>query len=666
MKRLVTAVLAVIISCVFAGGSFILAEDSASTDIQTVSPTGSQPQAQVDSQPTNTAAQSATQVGSQPANAAAQSSAQVGSQPANTTSQSTTPVSTQKEASAGTQPEASTDIQTVSPTGSQPQAQVGLQPANATDQSTSSTDIQPQTPVAVRQAKPIGIQYSRDGVHEVVRINAEGYTDYNSFELKGPLRVVIDMKNTKAPSKQAYVKAGGAFVKLVRYAKYSVNSSRVVLEVKEGYEYSAVSDDNGITVYVTKKQAQATLDKEKAISIGKNYGIKLNTVESKDAITLSLKNHAGYRISRYTGPDRLVLTIPDAGVFGSEKKANVNTRQVGSVSYKKTGKAGAVITINLNGQFQYEASETDDQLVLTFHWPHYSNIYYNNNNDRVYFTLSGTKLTEGAKYLKTLYTEEYDETGNRYIITFPTTQSVIKEGILDINDAYLKSFEVKLNPEDGTTSLIFTGNGKNAYLVFTRESGLTTITVMKPAANGRKLVVIDAGHGGNAVGTVYGAAQEKNLNLDMAKRLDALLAKKGIRTYMVRSEDSNVDNYERVYIANKLNASLYLSIHVNAMDDRSCNGTMTLYCPSGNSGFTGKSFANILQKNLLSALRTRNRGVISRPDLIVLRETEMPSALAEIAFLSNRTDRASLLKSSFRQKAAQALCDSVIQALPKL
>jgi len=439
-----------------------------------------------------------------------------------------------------------------------------------------------------------------------------------------------------------------------------------VLDLNEGYEYSAVPDDKGITVYVAKKQAQGTLDKGKAISIGKNYGIKVDTIESKDAITLSLKNHTGYRISRYTGPDRLVLIIPDAGVFGSEKKANVNTRQVGSVGYKKTGRAGAVITIALNGQFQYEVSETKDQLVLTFHWPNYTNVYYNNNNDRVYFTLSDTKLTEGAKYLKLLYTDEYDEAENRYTITFPTTQSAIRDGILDINDAYLKSFEVKLNPEDGTTSIILTGTGKNAYLAFTRESGLTTITVMKPAANGQKLVVIDAGHGGNASGTTYGATQEKDLNLDMAKRLDALLAKKGIRTYMIRSEDSNVDNYERIYIANKLDASLYLSIHVNAMEDRSYGGTMTLYCPSGNSGFTGKSFADIIQKNLLSALKTKNRDVRSRPDLIVLRETAMPSALAEIAFLSNKTDRTNLLKSSFRQKAAQALCDSVLQALPKL
>lgn len=514
--------------------------------------------------------------------------------------------------------------------------------------------------------KPISVKYSRSDSYEAVQIKAEGYTDYDTLELKNPLRIVVNLKNTRAPASQAYVRTGGAFVRLIRYARYSEDTSRVVLEVNEGYEYSAVAGDNGITVYVSKKQPQAELDKKKSIPLGIDYGISLGSAESGEALSLALKNFKGYQIYRYTGPDRLVLTIPDAGVFGSSKKINVNSRYIGSISYKRTGKAGASITIYLTGQFEYETGESEGRLTLTFHWPYYTNIYYNNSNDRVYLTLSGTRLTEGAKYLKRLYTDAYDQTENSYTITFETTQSAIKDGILHINDAYLKSFEVKLDPDNGTTSITFKGVGKNAYQVFTRESGLTTITVMKPAANGQKLVVIDAGHGGDATGTIYGPTEEKNLNLDMAKRLDSLLAVKGIRTYMIRSEDCNVDNFERVYIANKLNASLYLSIHVNAMDSGSYSGTMTLYCPSDSGGFTGLNFANIIQKNLLSALKTKNRGVISRPDLIVLRETAMPASLAEIAFLSNKTDRANLLKPSFRQKAAQALCDSVVQALPRL
>jgi N-acetylmuramoyl-L-alanine amidase len=176
-------------------------------------------------------------------------------------------------------------------------------------------------------------------------------------------------------------------------------------------------------------------------------------------------------------------------------------------------------------------------------------------------------------------------------------------------------------------------------------------------------VVLDAGHGGTYTGTAYGKLIEKNLNLDIARRTESLLREKGAEVYMLRSDDSNVDNYERVYIANALRASLYLSIHINGAPSKKVDGTMTLYCPTSRAGFTGKDFAGIVQKEMLSVLKTTDRGLRSRPDLIVLRETNMPAALAEVAFLTNAADRNKLSAEAFRQKAAQSLCDSVLKAL---
>ena len=71
----------------------------------------------------------------------------------------------------------------------------------------------------------------------------------------------------------------------------------------------------------------------------------------------------------------------------------------------------------------------------------------------------------------------------------------------------------------------------------------------------------------------------------------------------------------------------------------------------------------IIQKELVSTLKTVDLNVRLRSDLIVLRETTMPAALAEIAFMTNKSDRENLLRETFRQSAAQALCNSVIEAL---
>jgi len=69
---------------------------------------------------------------------------------------------------------------------------------------------------------------------------------------------------------------------------------------------------------------------------------------------------------------------------------------------------------------------------------------------------------------------------------------------------------------------------------------------------------------------------------------------------------------------------------------------------------------------MVAALKTNDLNVRLRPDLIVLRETNMPAALAEVAFMTNKQDRENLRSESFRQTAAGALCGSVMEALDRL
>jgi|GEM_PF-662010 len=513
------------------------------------------------------------------------------------------------------------------------------------------------------------ISYSKIGgndgrEYEQIHINASGYASYGTMELTEPLRLVIDLKNTQVPGEMGIVQAGGNYVKRIRFAQFTVSTARVVLDLKKEYAYSIEQTDGGLTVLVYKPETGSISGKNKAIRLGGGYGIELTGSGINEKVTVKLGSCENYSIARVTNPEKLIITIPDAGISGRDTQIETAGSRVSSIGYKKSGQSGAVITIGLTSQFQYTAEESDGKLVLSFRWPSYKNIIYENNQDRVHLVIKKARLTEGTKNLKPLYTESLDESSNVYMVTFPAENADIGEGILDINDSYLKSFEVKKN-SDGTTSLIFTGQSPNRYLVYTRDSGDTAITIVKESDAGRNLVVIDAGHGGTASGAYYGKLYEKSLNLDIAKRLNALLEKAGIATYMIRSDDTNVDNYERVYIANMLDAGLYLSVHNNAAASKSIKGIMTLYCPSSESGFTGKDFAEIVQNELLNTLKNKNLNVRSRPDLIVLRETNMPAVIAEVAFLSNSQDRANLQKESYRQKAAQALYNSVIKALDK-
>lgn len=523
-----------------------------------------------------------------------------------------------------------------------------------------------QTTVAAVSNKGIlkDVKYTTDKEYEVVRLTIDGFSGYTYFELEDPLRIVIDLKSTQLSGKQRTVDTKGTLVNRVRYAQFTETTTRVVLDVNEGYDFSIETTETGLAVHVTGKKTPEELNDGKAILFSKKLGIWYVNDGSNDGISLTLGRYDGYSVSRLTGPDRLVLTIPDARVIGTDQQVLTGADQIQSISYKKTGKTGAIITLGLNGQYQYSFNKSEDALIMTVQRPTYKNISYHSNSDRVYFTLENAALTEGDKDLMPLYEAEYSEKSRQYTVTFPADQADLGEGVLDINDSNLKSFEVRQNSNENTTSLIFTARAKNSYLVYTRKSGTTAITVVKPATDNKRLVVIDAGHGGSAIGTAYGELTEKELTLDIAKRLNALLRKKGVNTYMIRSEDTSVDNYERAYIANMVNAKLLVSVHINGLESKNFDGTMTLYCPSESSGFVGRDMAAIVQKNMLKALKTVDRGLRSRPDLIILRETNMPAVIAEIACITNKTDRAKLQKDSFRQNAAQSLCDSVIEALP--
>jgi N-acetylmuramoyl-L-alanine amidase len=175
------------------------------------------------------------------------------------------------------------------------------------------------------------------------------------------------------------------------------------------------------------------------------------------------------------------------------------------------------------------------------------------------------------------------------------------------------------------------------------------------------VVVIDPGHGGKMSGAVHSGVKEKDLNLDIAKRLNTLLREQGIETYMTRNDDRHVDLYPRADLANRLNADLFVSIHNNA-GSSSMSGSMTLYYPGG-SGFTSKTFASIMQKELVNNLGTRNLGIIPRPNLAVLRRTKMPAVLVEVAFMTNSSDMKKLKTADFRQAAAESIRDGIIKAL---
>jgi len=210
-------------------------------------------------------------------------------------------------------------------------------------------------------------------------------------------------------------------------------------------------------------------------------------------------------------------------------------------------------------------------------------------------------------------------------------------------------------------------------------------------------IVIDPGHGGHDPGAKTGDMTEAELVLDIALRVEKLLAAvPGVEVVLTRRTDDFVPLQERTAIANREAADLFLSIHGNANPSTLVRGVETYFLNFANtetaaavaarenasSGQTmavlpdvvktialnnkldeSRDFATYVQRSMIDKLRstdktTRDLGVKQAP-FVVLVGAAMPSVLAEVSFLTNPQEARLLKGSAYRQRIAEALFDAV-------
>ncbi|MGB8451614.1 MAG: N-acetylmuramoyl-L-alanine amidase [Anaerocolumna sp.] len=181
------------------------------------------------------------------------------------------------------------------------------------------------------------------------------------------------------------------------------------------------------------------------------------------------------------------------------------------------------------------------------------------------------------------------------------------------------------------------------------------------AAKGMVKVVIDPGHGGIDVGaTGASGLYEKDFTLSLSKKIKEVLEKEEkIQVYMIREDDtfiSTEDNY-RSKFANELEVDLYISIHGNTYEDPNVSGTESFYYHK-----EFKSFAETMHKNVVSATGFNDRGV-KKGDLFVVRDTDMPSVLLEIGYLTNPQEEQTMLNEEFQDSVTEAIGNGVKEYL---
>jgi len=215
-------------------------------------------------------------------------------------------------------------------------------------------------------------------------------------------------------------------------------------------------------------------------------------------------------------------------------------------------------------------------------------------------------------------------------------------------------------------------------------------------------IVLDAGHGGHDPGARGNGLREKDITLDVVKRLGRLIEKRtDIEVVYTRKTDKFIPLWERTKIANESGGKVFISVHVNASKNRKASGFETYLLRPGKteaaievaelensvirleenqdrygdlsneqlilatmaqSSFMKESevMADLIQREFDKTLTGKNRGV-KQAGFIVLIGASMPNVLVELGFISNANDAKRLKDKRYRQEAAEAIFDALMK-----
>ncbi|SDO06910.1 peptidoglycan-binding protein [Alkalicoccus daliensis] len=172
-----------------------------------------------------------------------------------------------------------------------------------------------------------------------------------------------------------------------------------------------------------------------------------------------------------------------------------------------------------------------------------------------------------------------------------------------------------------------------------------------------KKIVLDAGHGGHDSGGIGGGMLEKDVVLDITNRAEELLRAAGAEVIMLRRTDFFLALGQRSFMANRSGADVFLSIHTNMFNGQA-RGTETFWHDRYERSNSIR-LANAVQDATVAKMGTHYRRV-DYGNYSVIRQTEIPSALLEIGFKDHPDDAAKLRSNTYRQRAAEAIRDGMI------
>lgn len=487
-------------------------------------------------------------------------------------------------------------------------------------------------------------------------------------------KLIIDLQDTLSSLDSSYSFSGNPVAETVRTSQFEQmaydgrDTARIVFDLKDtSYKHVVSLSDDGKTMTIAfAKDARNLEDILDNVSYNIVSEVNLKQNDEGDYIEAVGFTAPDVRAFRLTNPNRIVFDLLNT-------KSALYTRQALEVDgqYAKTFRTGQFdetttrIVVETDGQADFDITQSGGRTLIQLKEPSYSNIVYE-NLERPTFTLAKDSGDTGIDLEGITYINDY--LNRTYRIILPRNyEDRFGSGEIKVNDGLIDSVAISTNKE-GRTELTIRSSTLHEYRIEER-SGNIDIVAYKPSELYSKVIVVDPGHGGRDPGAgsadpakgTFGLV-EKELNLDITLLLKALLDREpSIKVYYTRLDDSYPTLQERCDLANEAGADFFLSIHHNAYLS-SYRGTDVLhYSNTRVPGLDNYELADIFLNEITTTTGMPERRLVTRPDLYVLRMTDMPAALVEMGFITNAEDAAILGDPEFQQAAAQALYQGILR-----
>ncbi len=422
---------------------------------------------------------------------------------------------------------------------------------------------------------------------------------------------------------------------------------KIVFDLKEsGYKFTVSLNKERNQIFVKPMNSSVA-----NITLGQN--------ESGDFVEIGGVNARGVKAFRLSKPSRIVFDIPNTVTPFGYQEADASGQYVTNIRTSQFDATTTRIVLEVDGQPDYEIIELDGETTrVQIKEPDYEHIVYDRTDDIPTVTIEkDIQEVNGVKY-----TDRYQD--REYIITIPGDyRSHFGSGLVKVNDGIIDNISVKLNASGDTEVTIKTATIYE-FRVEEDEKGIA-IKAYKPKELYKKVVVIDAGHGGNDPGAVVadGKYYEKDINLGVTLELKKLLDKHpDMKVYYTRISDVRPSLEERCILANEVEADFFLSIHANTFSQSSYRGTETLYLPGKDTpGLNAFELADVVQRVFTANTLFPSYKIKQRDNLYVLNKTNMPAVILEMGYMSNPEDLKILTDKSYYDEIARGIELSILE-----